>query len=96
MFFFENERETLSALSEVDAKSCILLLTRKEMLRDVQRLSVLRDPSISKIIGTAANMADDTFGVMTEYLEGGHLPILLRQYRVGPVDNFEPGVKTIR
>jgi hypothetical protein len=35
-------------------------------------------------------------GLMTEYLEGGPLPIYLRQYRLGAADNFDPGVKTIR
>lgn len=37
-----------------------------------------------------------TLGLMTEYLEGGPLPIYLRQYRLGAADNFDPGVKTIR
>lgn len=39
---------------------------------------------------------DVTLGLMTEYLEGGPLPIYLRQYRLGAADNFDPGVKTIR
>lgn len=71
-----------------------------ELVRDVRRLSVLRDPSIAKVVAMAtdlsANGDDVTIGLMTEYLEGGPLPIYLRQYRLGAADNFEPGVKTIR
>ena len=75
----------------------------QEMIREVRRLSVLRDPSIAKVVavattlgGPAADGDASTLGVMTEYLEGGPLPVYLRQYRFGATDNFEPGVKTIR
>ena len=75
----------------------------QEMIREVRRLSVLRDPSIAKVVAVATTLggptADgdaSTLGVMTEYLEGGPLPVYLRQYRLGATDNFEPGVKTIR
>ena len=77
--------------------------SHQEMVREVRRLSVLRDPSIAKVVAVATNLggpiADgdaSTLGVMTEYLEGGPLPCYLRQYRLGTTDNFEPGVKTIR
>ena len=70
---------------------------KADALRQVRRLSVLRDPSIAKVVAvTLHSPAEDTWGVMTEYLEGGHLPVYLRQYRFGSVDNFDPGVKTIR
>ena len=74
--------------------------THPELVRDVRRLSVLRDPSIAKVVAMATDLSsngDDVMvGLMTEYLEGGPLPIYLRQYRLGAADNFEPGVKTIR
>lgn len=74
-------------------------------MRDVRRLSVLRDPSIAKVVAMATNFGpapacvsgdEHQMGLMTEYLEGGPLPLYLRQYRVGPTDNADPGVKTIR
>jgi len=74
-----------------------------EAVREVRRLSILRDPSIAKVVAVATNLSyngEDSssaaVGLMTEYLEGGPLPIYLRQYRFGAADNFEPGVKTIR
>lgn len=73
-----------------------------DWLRDVGRLSVLRDPSIAKVVAMATDLSsgtcgdDVTMGLMTEYLEGGPLPVYLRQYRLGAADNFDPGVKTIR
>jgi hypothetical protein len=73
-----------------------------ELIGQVKRLAVLRDPSIAKVVAMATNLSagsDDKvamLGLMTEYLEGGPLPIYLRQYRLGAADNFDPGVKTIR
>lgn len=71
-----------------------------DWIRDVSRLSVLRDPSIAKVVAMATDLSsgtdDVTMGFMTEYLEGGPLPVYLRQYRLGAADNFDPGVKTIR
>ena len=71
-----------------------------DFISQVKRLSVLRDPSIAKVVAMATNLSssDDVImlGLMTEYLEGGPLPIYLRQYRLGAADNFDPGVKTIR
>lgn len=81
------------------------MCSRQEWVRDVRRLSVLRDPSIAKVVAMATNFGpapasvsgdEPTLGLMTEYLEGGPLPLYLRQYRFGPTDNFDPGVKTIR
>lgn len=70
---------------------------QQELVRDVRRLAVLRDPSIAKVVAMATDLSgESTFGLMTEYLEGGPLPVYLRQYRLGPADNFDPGVKTIR
>lgn len=72
-------------------------------MRDVRRLSVLRDPSIAKVVAMATSFGptpasgDQTaMGLMSEYLEGGPLPLYLRQYRFGAADNCDPGVKTIR
>lgn len=74
--------------------------TDDDLISQVKRLAVLRDPSIAKVVAMATNLSasDDviTLGLMTEYLEGGPLPIYLRQYRLGAADNFDPGVKTIR
>ena len=68
-----------------------------EMIRHVRRLSVLRDPSIAKVVAVAHNLgAEETWGLMTENLEGGPLPVYLRQFRLATSDNFDPGVKTIR
>lgn len=73
--------------------------TDDDLISQVKRLAVLRDPSIAKVVAMATNLSasDDviTLGLMTEYLEGGPLPIYLRQYRLGAADNFDPGVKTI-
>lgn len=63
---------------------------------------MLRDPSIAKVVAVSTSLSSGDadgapmLGLMTEYLEGGPLPVYLRQYRFGAADNFEPGVKTIR
>lgn len=93
--------------SSFGGRKCVLLrLIRRNktdgelLISQIKRLAVLRDPSIAKVVAMATNLSsnDDVtmLGLMTEYLEGGPLPIYLRQYRLGAADNFDPGVKTIR
>jgi len=70
--------------------------SQAEMMRHVRRLSVLRDPSIAKVVAVPHNLGtEETWGLMTENLEGGPLPVYLRQFRLAATDNFDPGVKTI-
>jgi len=70
--------------------------SKAEVMRNVRRLSVLRDPSIAKVVAVAHNLgSEETWGLMTENLEGGPLPVYLRQFRLTAADNFDPGVKTI-
>ncbi|KAI9553288.1 putative epithelial discoidin domain-containing receptor 1-like [Daphnia sinensis] len=101
--------ELIDASSFAGRKCVFLRLIRRngsataadanDLISQVKRLAVLRDPSIAKVVAMATNLSasDDvtTLGLMTEYLEGGPLPIYLRQYRLGAADNFDPGVKTI-